>query len=244
MRVLVVSDIHGNLAALEAVNAEPRDAVVCLGDLVNYGPKPGACVRWAMANADIVVQGNHDRAIADNVPTRCREQFRWLVDATAPIAKSELNTGETIYLGGLPQIVLRTFDDVRYMFVHAAPSDPLYRYLGPDAEQWAAELGGVEADVLMVGHTHLQFDLTLGSQRVVNPGSVGQPKDGNPHAAYAIIEDGTITLKRMGYPVQHTVDSLRVEGVAPDAVGTLSELLRTGRVPSPGGPAATSAHPA
>jgi predicted phosphodiesterase len=75
VRTLVVSDLHGNWPALEAVAAVPHDAVVCLGDIVGYGPQPGECLRWLRASHASIVQGNHDRSVADGVPPRCRLDF-------------------------------------------------------------------------------------------------------------------------------------------------------------------------
>ncbi len=238
MKVLVLSDIHGNLAALEAVAAEPHDLLICLGDLVGYGPQPGPCVRWVRAHAALVVQGNHDRALGDGSPPGCRAEFQWLADALAPLGQAQLSPEERAYLAGLPRSALRQLDGTRYLFVHATPSDPLYRYLGPDPAAWEGEVHALDVDAVVVGHTHLQFDLPLARTHVVNPGSVGQPKDGDPRAAYAVIENGTFRLGRVRYDVERTVGELRASGVDPDAVADLSLLLRTGRTPTPrAGPA-------
>jgi predicted phosphodiesterase len=96
MRVLIVSDIHGNVAALEAVAAAARewDALVCLGDLVGYGPAPGPVVRWVRGHATVVVQGNHDRALADDVPPGCRPRFEELARAVAPLGQRQLTAEE------------------------------------------------------------------------------------------------------------------------------------------------------
>jgi putative phosphoesterase len=231
MRVLVISDVHGNREALEAVAAEPHDSVICLGDLVGYGPEPAACVQWARAHAQLVLQGNHDRALAEGVAPGCRAQFLWLAEALAPLGRAQLAEEDITYLRQLPRSAALEIDGGRFLFVHATPRDPLYRYVGPEPDAWSSELAGIDADVVAVGHTHLQFDLSVGAARVVNPGSVGQPKDGDPRAAYAVIEDRTITLKRTAYPVEQTVTALEHSGVDPAAVRALSALLRTGRVP-------------
>ena len=230
MRVLVLSDIHGNLAALEAVPSTSYDAVVCLGDLVGYGPNPGPVVRWVRENATLTLQGNHDRALADRVAPGCRAQFEWLAQATFSLGQQQLSPEELAYLGALPRQALRSFDGVRYLFVHATPSDSLYRYLGPEPDVWAKEVAGVDADVIVVGHTHIQFELALAGRRVVNPGSVGQPKDGDPRAAYAVLEDGGVRLCRTAYPVERTIDAFRNTGVPAEALSALGSLLRTGRV--------------
>jgi predicted phosphodiesterase len=229
--VLVVSDLHGNLAALQAVAAVPHDALVCLGDLVGYGPEPGAVVRWVREHAALVMQGNHDRALADGVAPGCRSGFQRLAAATFPIGAAQVDPEERAYLGSLPREARRTFDGVRCLFVHATPADPLYRYLGPDPAGWERELAGVEANLVLVGHTHLAFELSGGGRRVVNPGSVGQPKDGDPRAAFALLECGRVTLGRVAYPVERTVQGLERAGLSAGVFQPLAELLRSGRVP-------------
>lgn len=234
MKTLVISDLHGNRAALDAVaTAEPHDAVICLGDIVGYGPEPGACARWTQEHATLVVQGNHDRALADGVSPRCREQFKWLADAMAPLGREQLNAHETAWLRALPRWAVLDLAGKQFMFVHATPVDPLYQYLGPDRDAWARELVTIDTDAVVVGHTHLQFDLDLGDKHVVNPGSVGQPKDGDPRAAYAVIENGVVRLGRVAYPVEQTVAALEASGAPRAAVADLSSLLRTGRVSAP-----------
>jgi predicted phosphodiesterase len=239
MRVLVLSDIHGNLAALEVVAAEPHDAVVCLGDIVGYGPEPGACVRWIKGQAQLVVQGNHDRALGDGSPPGCRAEFQWLADALAPLGQTQLSPEERAYLAGLPRSVVQVYDGCRYLFVHATPSDPLYRYLGPDEKAWESEVRSLGVDAVVVGHTHLQFRLAVAGKRVVNPGSVGQPKDGDPRAAYAALENGTVRLARAAYDVERTVAALGASGANGEAVADLTLLLRTGRAPPARGPLLT-----
>jgi putative phosphoesterase len=232
MKVLVLSDIHANLAALEAVAAaESYDTVLCLGDIVGYGPEPGACVRWVRRNAGVVVQGNHDRALADGVAPGCAPHFRWLADATAPIGRQQLTLEEIAWLANRPRWASITLDGVRIMCVHATPTDPLYEYIGPDREAWPRTLASIDADLVVVGHTHLQFELVLGRTRVMNPGSVGQPKDGDPRPAYAVIQDGRVRFGRVRYAVARTVSALEASTASRSAVEQLSALLRTGRVP-------------
>jgi predicted phosphodiesterase len=232
MRVLVLSDIHGNLAALEAVPSISYDAVVCLGDLVGYGPNPGPVVRWVREHATLTLQGNHDRALADSVAPGCRAQFEWLARATFSLGQQQLSPEELDYLGALPRQALQVFDGVRYLFVHATPSDPLYRYLGPEPDVWAKEVAGVDTDVVVVGHTHIQFEIDLAGKRIVNPESLGQPKDGDPRAAFAVLEDGGVRLCRAVYPVERTIEALQNAGVSGKALSALGGILRTGEVPA------------
>jgi len=234
LRVLVVSDIHGNWPALEAVAATPHDAVVCLGDIVGYGPDPGACLRWVRERGAHAVQGNHDRALADDVPPRCRADFEWLAAATVGIGRRQLSDEEMGFLRTLPRTRNVLLDGRRLVLLHATPADPLYSYLGPDREGWRPAVAGLEADMLLVGHTHLPFHFTFGGRQVLNPGSLGQPKDGDPRAAFALIEDGVARLERATYPVQRTIERLHASETSPAAVEALAELLRSGRAPRSG----------
>jgi putative phosphoesterase len=229
VRTLVVSDIHGNWPALEAVAAVPHDAVVCLGDIVGYGPQPGECLRWLRASDACIVQGNHDLSLADGVPPRCRLDFEWLAAATLHIARRQLTDEEIAFLRALPRTRDLVLDGQRVLLLHATPADPLYSYLGPDRDKWRTALVSIEADLVLVGHTHLPFHFQSGDVQVLNPGSLGQPKDGDPRAAYAVIEDGVARLERVRYPVERTIDALGTAGLDPAAFGALSALLRTGR---------------
>jgi putative phosphoesterase len=234
MRILIVSDIHGNAAALEAIAAqESFDEVICLGDIVGYGPEPAACLRWLRKHSARMVQGNHDRALGERVPPGCTPAFQWLADATYHIGEAQLTVAERSYLAGLPRSALIRRAGLRLMLVHATPRDPLYGYREPDIAAWEEDLSDVEADLVLVGHTHLQFELQVGARRLVNPGSAGQPKGGDGRAAYAVLEDGTLRLGRVAYPIEHTISGLAQAGVAPRAVEALGFLLRTGQVPPP-----------
>lgn len=122
-------------------------------------------------------------------------------------------------------------DGGRYLLVHATPREPLYRAVGPDPAAWAAELEGVDAETVLVGHTHVPFHLALGTHRVVNPGSVGLPMDGDPRAAYALLEGGAITPRHKMYPIERTIAALRRSGLDPRVIDELALWLRTGQPP-------------
>ena len=231
MRVLVISDVHGNAPALEAVLAEPHDVLVCLGDVVGYGPEPGTCLRRVGDTAELLLRGNHDHALATGAPPGCRANFRWLADSTAALGLAQVSATARAALGAFPTHACQVLAGVNCFFVHVTPRDPLYRYLSADPAAWADEVEQLAADIVFVGHTHLQFQLAVAGRTLVNPGSVGQPKDGDPRAAYALLEDGTIRLRRVAYPVECTVAALERSGVDPQAAATLSALLRTRRAP-------------
>lgn len=232
MRILVVSDLHGNRAAIEAVQ-EPHDVCFCLGDLVDYGPEPAACIRWAMANAHHAVRGNHDHGVAQEVPVAGDAGFRYLTRVTRPDMWEALDADERTYLLQLPVTRRVTIGDVRFLLVHATPRDPLDEYLLRDEAAWARRLEGVDADVVCVGHSHMQFKLRAGGKTVINPGSVGLPRDGDPRAAYAIIEDNRVELKRIPYPIDETVAAIESSPWPDRAKTMLSHVIRHGRLPTP-----------
>jgi putative phosphoesterase len=232
VRVLIIADVHGNLAALEAVLADPHDVLICLGDMVGYGPEPRACVHRVLPRASLVVRGNHDHALATGVAARCDPSLEWLAEATAPLGAAQLSGPDRDALARLPLRLSRTIDGIRYDLVHAAPSDPLYRRLEPGAEAWVDEAEAGDADVLLVGHTHAQFRCRVGGRTIVSPGSVGQPRDGDSRAAYAIMEDGNLSFCRVAYPLERTVAGLERSPADPGAVAVLTQVLRTGRAPT------------
>ena len=161
MRILVVSDIHANWAALSAID-EPYDVCLCLGDLVDYGPDPLPCVRWAMDHATYAIRGNHDHGVAQGIPVTGESGFRYLTKATRPSMWEALGPEERRYLLQLPVTRRFTLDGKRFLLVHATPRDPLDEYLLKDPGMWAKRVHNVEADIVCVGHTHVQFNLPGG----------------------------------------------------------------------------------
>lgn len=235
MKILILSDIHGNWPALQAVLAAESegDQILCLGDLVNYGPQPVECVTWAMKTltSDWLIQGNHDRAVAMDEDPRASTPYKALAAATQRISEQALSPEMKQFLAGLQPLQRFKLDEAVCVACHAVPSEPLYEYFphNSPATLWESELNGINyPDFLFIGHTHLpgktQFRRTL----IVNPGSVGQPKDGDPRAAYAIWDDGKVTLHRAEYDVEQTVrayDGLRLDS---HTLNILAEVLRTG----------------
>ena len=232
MRILVVSDIHGNLPALAAID-EPHDLCLCLGDLVDYGPDPAPCVRWAMTHADYAIRGNHDHGVAQGIPGTGETGYRYLTKTTRPLVWDALEADERRYLLQLPVTKRMTLGSLRFLLVHATPRDPLDEYVLRDPKIWSRRLKNVNADIVCVGHSHMQFNLKVDDVVVLNPGSVGQPRDGDPRAAYAIIEDNRIELKRVPYPIEETVARIKALPIPERAQSLLSHCLRHGRLPDP-----------
>ena len=232
MRILVVSDIHANWAALSAIE-EPYDVCLSLGDLVDYGPDPYPCVRWAMDHATHAIRGNHDHGVAQGIPVQGEIGFRYLTQVSRPSMWQALGHDERCYLLQLPVTCRTTLDGNRFLLVHATPRDPLDEYLLKDPAVWARRLHNVEADIVCVGHSHMQFNLLVDGTVVLNPGSVGLPRDGDPRAAYAIIDDHRIELKRVAYPVERTIERIESMPWPERAKNMMSRVLRTGRMPNP-----------
>jgi putative phosphoesterase len=219
MRIGIVSDVHANLPALEAVidDLPPVDALCNAGDIVGYNPWPAACVD-AMVERDVpTVMGNHDRAVVANTEFR----FNRLAAAGVEHARRELDTPALEWLEALPE--QRTLFDGRVRLVHGHPDDP-DRYTYPD--EFAQDMLGDE-DVLVLGHTHVQHVAYFDDGIVVNPGSVGQPRDGNPKAAYAVLDLDAMRVEchRVEYDVDRVVEAVEAAGL-PSRIG---ERLRNGR---------------
>jgi putative phosphoesterase len=245
MTVLIVSDIHGNWPALQAVLAAAPgvERILFLGDLVNYGPQPAECVRWAMSLGETnrVIQGNHDRAFARYEDPHCSPAFQVVAEAVQAATSHLLTLPMKRFLAALEPLQRFQWTGAKCVACHATPGDPLYHYLGEESAPslWESELVRAgHPDFLFLGHTHqpmkTQFQRTL----VVNPGSVGQPKHGDPQAAYALWEDGRVTLRRVEYNVEKTIRSFAGLALDPKVVHCLVEILRAG-----GGPRSPSAPP-
>ena len=128
----------------------------------------------------------------------------------------------------MPVSKMVTLDNTRYLLVHASPRDPLDEYAPPDLDFWTRRLQNVDADVICIGHTHQPYVLEVGDKLVINPGSVGQSRDGDPRASFAVIEDYKVDLKRVEYAVEETVASVEASSLPALAKQVLIEVFRTG----------------
>ena len=240
MRILVISDIHANLAAFEAVLAEAGevDGVLCLGDIVGYGPDPNECVARLRALAPIIsLSGNHDWAALDKLDVEdfnpdAQQAIRW--------TQSVLTPDNRAYLAGLP--AAGQLGD--FTLAHGSPRHPVWEYI-IDTIIACENFEHFNTAYCLVGHTHAacifsQLSLNgrchlrlpeygvpmkLGEQRlIVNPGSVGQPRDADPRAAYAILDDEARTWEahRVAYPIVQTQARMRDAGLPPRLIARLS----------------------
>jgi putative phosphoesterase len=233
MKLLIISDIHGNWAALQAVLDAESDAnkIICLGDLVGYGPEPVACVNWALQQQSrcIFVQGNHDWGVARKEDPRSSLPYRHLAAVTQAFCLEVLSLEMLDFLRGLNPALTFRLAGRRFFACHATPGEPLFRYMHTSSEDLKpeVEIAG-SPDFLLLGHTHLPFIKSIAGTTVVNPGSVGQPKDGRASAAYAVWQDGHVQLRRTAYPIEDAVRAYAQTPLGSSEVECLTTVLRTG----------------
>ncbi len=209
MKILLISDIHGNYEALKKVLSEENyDRFYCLGDIVDYGPSPEECVSELEDKADVVIRGNHDNAVATGADCGCGYEIKELSEDVRGITKELLSSKSMKYLKNLP------FEEQEedFFFTHASKGD-LFKYLKPDtpAKEFSV-FSDIEENIVLLGHTHIPMDRTIDGKRFLNPGSVGQPRDGDTRASYVVFEDNEVEFKRMEYDIEKVKKKLDEKG--------------------------------
>lgn len=217
MRVGLLSDIHANLPALEAVldDMPTVDEIICAGDIVGYNPWPRECLERVRAVSSIVVQGNHDR----NVETPQNYGHNEMAFVGLELARDELNDEQRQWLAELPE---RTaFADGEYQLVHSHP-DPSKRgtYVRPAQFPKMRPYLDDHAGIVF-GHTHIQHEATIDGRLIVNGGSVGQPRDRDERAAYAVLDTDadSVELRRVEYDINRVISRVEECGL-PTKTGT------------------------
>ena len=241
MRYAVVSDVHANIEALEAAFAELRDddALLCLGDIVGYGPNPNECVERIRTRATATVLGNHDVAAIDDFGLAyfnpaAREAMRW--------TQGVLTAENRSWLDGLGY----EFRMPEFLLVHGAPVN-YFEYL-MDKPAAARAFAATDAPLIFIGHTHIaevyslgpdgtidhahlqqggEVTLQDGVRYVINVGSIGQPRDLNPRASFGFYDADarTVTIRRVEYPIEQVQEKI-AQAHLPDA---LARRLLVGR---------------
>jgi predicted phosphodiesterase len=221
MRVAVLSDIHANLAALEAVlaaiDADAPDEIWCLGDLVGYGPRPSECCDAVEVRARICLAGNHDLAVVEKIDLL---DFSGEAGVAARWTQEVLTAPARAYLERLEPV--GSADGVSLF--HASARDPVWEYVLSD-EAAEATLALTDTPLVLVGHSHAALQVSLrdgvldgglapdgteldlaGRRFLLNPGSVGQPRDGDPRAAYLLLDldADRASFRRVEYDIART----------------------------------------
>ncbi len=220
MRVAALYDIHGNLPALDAVLAEVTaagvDLIVAGGDFV-MGPMPRPTLERLRARGNYVrfIRGNTERDLLGGMADSPKEPRAWA--ARAAWVAGQLDPDDRAFLDGLPVTLLLDVDGLGpVLFCHGTPrSDEEIITRATPVERIVPALEGVSAKTVICGHTHMQFDRPVGSQRLVNAGSVGMPYEGQPSAYWALLGPG-VELRRTGYDVEQAALRIMATGF-PDA---------------------------
>ena len=224
MRIVFLSDIHGNFPALcralELAGRNRADRVVCAGDIVGHGPHPTEVVRLLVEQRIEAILGNVDRKVLGLLQTPKKLKKRLEKKAHAPAAWAALALGdaERAWLGGLPKELRFSTGAADVWVVHGSPlSDTDYIYPSITAQALASKLGEIRPHVLVCGHSHIPFTKRVAGVRVVNCGSVGRPLDGDPRGALAICDfpgEGQMHCRivRFAYPLDPLVSDLQARG--------------------------------
>jgi putative phosphoesterase len=232
-RIAIISDMHGNLPALKAVLADIQNQglsqIYHLGDLVGYNPFPNETVALVQARGIPGLAGNYDRAVSaagpdpiaaylnPKISPMALEIYHWTME--------EVDSGSRDYLAGLPEQLLLQVGQWQILLTHGSPRHVM-EYVRPTISDASLSeiLAGVSAQIVLTGHTHIPMIRDLNGKWLINPGSVGFPKDGDPRASYAILElEDTldITIRRVEYDIDQTARELLARGLPPKAADDL-----------------------
>jgi putative phosphoesterase len=236
LRIATFSDVHGNVHALRAVLADVEeqdvDQLFCLGDLVGYGAFPNEVIALVREHHIPTVMGNYDEGVGfekDNCGCAyTNPEMRRLGDLSLRWSQEHVTAENKAYLKWLLSYIQLEVGSQRFLLVHGSPRRfNEYVYENRDERSLARIAESAEADVLIMGHTHLPYVKEVGNVLFVNDGSVGKPKDGDPKAAYAICdlaEQVRATLRRVPYDVEAAAQAVRSSGLP----GHFADLLQTG----------------
>jgi putative phosphoesterase len=224
MRVALISDLHSNWAALKAVLKDmPRvERVICAGDLVGYYAEPDEVVEEVRKKKILTVRGDHDWAVT----IREFQSLDRLAAKAASWTCQNLMEENLNYLKTIKEKLEFSIKGNRFFVVHGSPSNPLAGRVPPGCtyREVVDAVGGVEADIIVLGHTHLPTQRMIFGKLILNPGSVGQPRDKNPKASYALLKLGKgidVDFRRVEYDVESTAKAVRAKGLPDELAARL-----------------------
>ncbi|NME82335.1 metallophosphoesterase family protein [Clostridium sp. SM-530-WT-3G] len=214
MKIAVISDIHANIYALrnilEHIDDQKVDTIICLGDLVGYGPHPNEVVAAIRRRNILCIKGNYDSSVVDNQYSYIRETQ--LNSFSLPWTVNELREENRLYLKNLPNSISLNIANKKILFVHGSPNK-VNEYLLENGENTAEIMEKLSEDVLVCAHTHLPSAKNFNNKLYINCGSVGKPKIGRPNSTYCILdvtEDSGIKveIKEVEYDVKKIVKDM------------------------------------
>ncbi|AOR22327.1 metallophosphoesterase family protein [Clostridium taeniosporum] len=189
MKIAIISDIHGNIysliRALQDIDSERVDTIICLGDLVGYGPHPNEVIAMIKRRNILCIQGNYDKSVVDNDYTFIRETET--NKFSLPWTYNELRTQNRYFLSNLPSSISINIQGKKILFVHGSPSI-LNQYLFEDAEDTKNIIETMEEDILVCAHTHIPSVKNFDKKMYINCGSIGKPKIGRPNLTYCLLD--------------------------------------------------------
>ena len=216
MRIAVISDIHGNLYALrevlEDIDNQNIDSIICLGDLVGYGPHPNEVIALIKRNI-LCLKGNYDASVVDNDYTYIRDTD--INSFSLPWTVEELRTSNRYYLDNLPDNLSMNVCGKSIKFVHGSPRR-INEYLSEDYSELDEIMNELKEDVLVCAHTHIPYAKKIGNKVIINDGSVGKPKNGKPHATYVILDFSNefklkVEMKTVPYEFKRTMKDMELK---------------------------------
>ncbi len=208
MLVGLISDVHSNTVALRAIlpilDTMGAEKILHAGDIIGYNPYPDETVGLFKKKKIISILGNHDKALI----TGDTSGFNQYAAAALKWTKNTMSPDNIDYIRELENVEHINLQGVRIMLVHGSPKDPDEYIYPEDVESDLLKVD--DCDILVLGHTHIQFKKEYPEGIIVNPGSVGQPRDGDPQAAFAILdtETGKIKLERASYDIEKVVEDM------------------------------------
>ena len=231
VKLLLIADIHANYEALQTVLETPHDRAICLGDVVDYGPEPDRCIDLLRKKSIPTIRGNHDNAVAFKVDRQCGYRYRHLSVATREYTWKVLDRFRIEYLQRLPLLIKEEIDGKKLYLTHASPRS-MFEYIKPETldEEIQSMINEatepVEAKYMVVGHSHIPMNRKLGDLTIINPGSVGQPRDGDSRASCAVFdtENGETEIIRLEYDIDTVC--VKIEERMPHAEELINILTR------------------
>lgn len=215
MKIAVISDIHGNIYSLmrvlDDINDQNVDLIICLGDLIGYGPHPNEVVALIQRRKIPCIKGNYDASVISNSYSFIRNTS--INSFSLPWTYDETRIANKYFIDSLPESLNYTFENFNFKFLHGSPNS-INEYLYEDNENLTQILNSLDEDVLVCAHTHIPYVKKVDKKLLINVGSVGKPKYGKPLATYYIIEINnttiTPTLREVEYEYSKIIKDMQI----------------------------------